>query len=203
MTKTQVLMLFGYMRHLWRQFDVPNDPDDLDVMVRVWGDVLGDLDVEVCRATLVAMDREFPPTPQQLRSAVQEMVGPALPGWDEFYAWVRREASRASLYLYDDKPEFRCPWPELEGVITVQDLVDWANEQVTLHDFEMIIQAHVRRRFEPAVQRILRTAGREAPAITAYRTKRTRELDAAEVPLVSAVRRQEPFLGIGEPDGRF
>lgn len=173
MKRNEMLQTITYAKFLWpRLMVVPTAATELDVMVSVWMDVLGDLDVEQVRSALAAIsNREFPPTPGQVRDEALRPLREQLPDWDQFWRWVRGEAARASLYTYEKKPQLTCPWPALAGLVTVEDLSEWARSEVTIHDLEMVQQAHVRRRFEPAVVRALRDGVPVMPAVAAARAK--------------------------------
>ena len=179
MQHSEAVALIAYMAELWPHYQAPAQKEALRSRAQVWMDVMGDLDPSEIRAAMVGMaGREFAPTPGQLRQAVVAMHLPPLPDWSEFWRWVQAEASRASLYLLDDSPPFRCPWPELDGVVELRDLM--AGDVVMNEaDLQLVMQAHLRRRYEATVKRVEQVAMGAAPAVAAL-DERPRMADGDE-----------------------
>lgn len=203
MNRKDAVMLVAYAKELWPNYRMPDSDETLAVRVEAWMDVLGDLDPDDIRHSLIILSaREFVPPPGEVRQVVLELTGqvPELPRWDVYFHWIREKVRMCSLYKLDDKPDFVCPWPALAGVVTLRDMVDWADQGITAHDFEMVVQAHIRRRFEPAVQHAIRTGGPLPPALEHRRTERLIE-GLGDGPQ-KALKRSYGFIGLGEPDGR-
>jgi hypothetical protein len=171
-TPTDALALITYTAEKWgAAAALPTDEGVLSIRVQVWVDALGDLDAGAVRAVLAEAPEEFPPNVAVIRRRVDAKLGvaPDIPAWDVFWSWVRDEASHATLYLYDDAPEFVCPWPEMAGVVTLSQILQWARDGQSAHDLEMIQQAHVRRTYEARAHRIEKEAPSEMPVVAAWR----------------------------------
>lgn len=168
MMGSDVPPLVAYLGELWPHYRAPAGTEAYGLRVQAWLDVLGDLDADAVRAAVAAMaEREYAPTPGQVRAAVLAMAGTPLPDWDEYWAWVRQVAGRASLYRLADAPPFTCPWPELEGLVTLDDLMDGA-VVVDEADLNNVRQGHLRRRFVARVERQGRDTYGQVPALAAY-----------------------------------
>lgn len=177
MLRSDVPLLIGFMGELWPHYRPPEVGRDgnttaYDVRVQAWMDVLGDLDGAAVRAGIASLaEREYAPSPGQVRAAVMTLDGEGLPGWDEFWSWVRSVASRASLYLLDDGPRLECPWPVLAGLVTVEDLMEGS---VTVDDADLtnVRQGHLRRRFDARLHRARQETYGQVPAVAAFLTGR-------------------------------
>ena len=169
MDRKEMAYAIRYMQQVWPRTLVVSAGDDLDDFLTVWLDIIGAFPLgQVLAAVRVVSAEEFPPSPGKLRRAVLDGTG-RLTHWDEFARWVRLEASRSSLYTYADHSPFVCPWPELEGVITIEDVQGWARQGLTEHDLETVVIAHVRHRYEAAIARVENALmaggdGRELPS---------------------------------------
>lgn len=173
MNRKEALILVSYVAERWLAAGaLPPTEETLALRLEVWVDALGDFDAELVRKVLAESTERFPPNVGEIRRLVEIKLGvaPTLPDWDEFWTWIRAEAGRASLYLLDDHPEFVCPWPALDGLVTVRDVCQWAKDELTNHDLEMVLQAHLRRTFEAKSKRIT-TEARTLPPISAPRTE--------------------------------
>lgn len=168
MLKSDVPQLVAYIGELWPHYRQPIGAEQYDIRVMAWMDVLGDLDASAVRAAIASLaEREFAPTPGQVRAAANSMVGSSFPAWDEFWSWVRAEASRASLFTLDDGPRFECPWPDLAGLVTLDDLMD-GDVVVDDADLTNVRQGHLRRRYDSRAARAHRDVYGQVPALTAY-----------------------------------
>lgn len=168
MNKKEALGLIFYAAEKWgAAAALPTERERLEIRVQVWMDSLADIPADLVRASLAAAVSEFPPNVMQLRRSAEELAGvrPNLPDWDQFWTWVRGEASRSSIYLLDLHPHLDCPWPDLDGLLTESTLADWARGELTAHDLEMIEQAHMRRRFDAAAERARRETMTPAPVV--------------------------------------
>ena len=150
MNQQELARIAKYAHEVWpRTFEV-KDPESFTF---VWMDLLGEFDADdVLSALKTLSGQEFPPSPGQLRARLLKARG-GIAEWDEVWRWVRQLTSRSTLYLYDDHPPFACPWPDLEGLITIEDVQGWARAGLTEGDLETVVQGHVRRRFESAKER--------------------------------------------------
>lgn len=183
MHRNEIVGLVAYMGELWPNYRQPQNAGDWDLRTQAWMDVLGDQDAGAVRVTVASMaDREFAPSPGQIRSAMAQITNVALPDWDAFWEWVRQEAARASLYSYDrdpfgNKPEFRCKWPEMDGVVTLEDLVD-GDVPVDEADLTNVRQAHIRRRYAARAERFQRDSVGTVPVLATWKRQ---ALDAGAV----------------------
>ncbi len=173
MKKSEAIELIMYVQEKWGHAAAPlEDEAQLALRAQVWVDTFVGIDARVVRAVVVQAQDEFPPNVGIIHRRCDEMMGiRRLPDWDELWRWISIEASRSSLYLYDDAPTLVCPWPDMEGVITVGDLTQWARDGMTSHDFEMVVQAHVRRHYEARVARIRREGMAELPIVKQLRAE--------------------------------
>lgn len=180
MNKAEALELIAYSAERWgAAAAMPSDEARLALRVTVWVDALGDLPASSVRAALASSTDEFPPNVGVLRSRILswQTGDSGLPSWDEFWAWVRDVASRCSLGLYPDALALECPWPALDGLLTLRQVTDWAQSGLTAADLELIIQAHVRRTFDARLSQIRRGLASSAPAALA----------AAGIPGIAAI----------------
>lgn len=168
MRLSDVPPLISYVGELWPHYRQPEGDAAYDLRALAWMDVLGDLDPDAVRACIAAMaQREFAPTPGQIRAAVAALSARALPAWDEYWAWVRSVASRASLYRLDDAPPLVCPWPELEGLVTLDDLMD-GDVVVDAADLNNVRQGHLRRCHASCVERVTQANAGQVPVLAAF-----------------------------------
>lgn len=196
MNDVEVLEVLAYAAELWPAFALPADDDRLDLRVLAWSRNLGDrTKLEVLAALDSLAQRDFVPPVGLIRQRVGELhatiAGIALPDWDEFWRWARGWASKASLFLYDDKPAFACPWPELAELVTPAVLAEWATAGgedggMTAHDLEMVEQAHLRRRFDATIERAKAVRAGDAPAVAAWKDA-IKRLDEGDEPPALAV----------------
>jgi hypothetical protein len=189
MKPSEALELITYTGEKWgAAAGVPAEPGLLAVRVRAWMDELGHLEAEDVHAALVTFDSEFPPNVAAIHLRVTELwdATMAVPGWDQFWPWVLEVASRSSLYLYNDAPEFVCPWPEFAGIVTLSMVLDWARDGLQSGDLHQIIQGHLRRSFDARVGRLrvgLSGTARDTPALQAWQARfveRQRALTAGD-----------------------
>ncbi len=174
MTRAETLQAIQYARGLWPHWQLPADEEALRLVVEAWWRNLGDVNLESILAAFDSLSRrEFAPSPGQVRDRVATMYaeinGLDLPDWDEFWRWVRKEASHTTRFQQDDHDPLECPWPALAGVVTITDLSGWARSELGEGELEMIQQAHIRKRFESAIDRIRRGLVPDAPAVAAWR----------------------------------
>lgn len=170
MNRAEALELIAYAAERWGgAAAMPDDETRLALRVQVWVDALGDLPAPSVRAALASATDEFPPNVGVLRSRILawQTGDSGLPSWDQFWAWVRDVASRCSLGLYPDALALECPWPSLDGLLTLRQVTDWAQSGLTAADLELVIQAHVRRTYDARMSALRAGHASSAPAAIA------------------------------------
>ncbi len=102
MTKGEVAKLLAIVAVIWpRQFKIPDDKEELDILVSAWHLMLGDVPFEVAQGALVSKPATWPPSPIEVRDADSRVVTHAVHGqpptvgeaWHELEMAVRRHGS--------------------------------------------------------------------------------------------------------------
>lgn len=104
MNEPETEILWTYLRELWPTFDLPGDDDRRRVKHMAWADVVGDLDANLLRrAAAMLSDREFAPTPGQLRLKAIRLLAashglPVPPEFDRAWAEIQEALHRIGSY---------------------------------------------------------------------------------------------------------
>jgi hypothetical protein len=162
-------MLWVYAKELWgATFEIPSDQRARDVKLRVWLDVLGDLDAALVRRTMVSLRSHFAPTPQELRDAALDLARaeagerPA-PDADEALAELHRLISHFGYMRPEKAAEAAQSFhPALGAVIRA---LGW--QAVCEDTSEAVLRGQFRTLYEQAKSRVVRAEQTPAPVLAA------------------------------------
>lgn len=167
MNSTEIRQLWLYAQEIWgATFVIPDDEVRRAVKLQVWLDVLGDLDVDLVRRTVVGMDSHFAPTPPELRAAALERQRlesgeRKTPDVDQVLEELRRLVSHHGHWdefgALDAAAEFH---PSLLAAINA---MGWFN--ICASEEPEVMRGQFRHIYEVASSRIERESFALAPAI--------------------------------------
>lgn len=176
MNDSDIKRLWIYCQEAWGStFTIPEDAVRREVKLQHWRDVLGDLDANLIRRTVVGLDVHFAPTPSELRACALDRMrfesgARALPDSDEAlselmrligrYGYTNEAAALAAATAFS---------PALKAVI---DAMSWA--EICADENPAVFRGQFRHLYEVAAGRIKREAAVPAPALA--------RADLAELP---------------------
>lgn len=165
MTEDDIVMLWVYSAEHWENFNVARDDRLRGVKMKAWLDELGDLELNVVHAALVALgDREFIPPLGQVRAKALELASgaPRVPdhdeAWSEVMDGMRRHGRR-------QKPTFSHP-----VISEVVDQFRWVN-LCNADDLD-VLRGQFRRAYETARARFIQESQPPPPAVAALQSQR-------------------------------
>jgi hypothetical protein len=159
MNKREATELLAYAGEVWPNYHLPSNPNQFDMRVTVWMDILGDLDASLLRTVIARLaGRDFPPTPGQVRQEALRALDLGIPDPDLMLAEVQRAISECG---YMGVPSWS--HPAVSDAVTA--FGGWL--RICESENEDARRAHLLQAYESAASRHLRDAAlpTDLPAI--------------------------------------
>lgn len=161
MNRTDTMKLVLLCAELWPSYSPPADDRTWAVRLEAWGAVLGDLPGKAVHAGILSLaNREFAPSPGQIRAATVDMLdGPGrAPSPDAAWAEVRQAIGRVGSYGTPD-------WSHL-AITHAMRIIPWTELcSMSAHDVDTVFVAHFRKAYVDAAQRL---GYRPPPLVAGY-----------------------------------